>query len=1080
MRPQLVHPRVSAFLQPAHQQPARPLQALTLPPARRCLPKLLPESQSPSQDRLAPNVLERAGCENRNRREGSRLEFPATGSTTGSGSGSNSFTVGDSRAEVSAPIRSTASQHERPGSDPLKRHRLDEEDSHGHSSKHDSSLLAAPATQPRTLPAISEALASTDDARSQVPSGPRILSSTAAAAAASPNRVSAGSSSSSASYASAMSFEYTLTSSGPLLGTAMSPIDLTGGPSSSVVPSPRGASPTHPIDLTGASTSGSPASSTAGKMSKGSSEPEMMDIDSDTWHFAHDAKIVSLDEMFDRQLHEAEEARQISSDEALARELQGRLDGGTADASAAWAPDPAFASGLSDDLDQDEVGLAMLGHRVLRAQCPKCVTLLVGDPRLDIVERTSMHAASDKLLLSHLQCPACSGYVCLGCGKRVEYLNSLPTLPDPTPAHGLRATACCPSDRTFMIWLLACGYELPPCAAAPGKSSPKTLKGVLKDKIGGVNSEAKKQDSSATPKSVLGALTGKSAYSKGIGYGGGANDFDVVQVHHPFVVPGVIGKAAKPPMAPPNGAELISAGALAGTEEGSQAFYFRGMGLVLPSLERANLFDHEPDRIIVAMLSRSPLLSRAAELLRNDSIDEIMKKEGLYLALLEFIRAMASHSLTATLVHADLVIYPTEKELFSASLHPKQASAGGGGGSSKGKEKAAEKTAEKTSSLASLVERLGAVCGRVARTAALHPMDFQADDGKRMLALCSIVLQLHEFLSANRHAATAAPAAGGAWAIFGYAAAPASSIIQTRAAAAERRVAEYRDWHRSNCLGEVEDEKLMEASGYGGAARLLARQMPTVRGRMKRLISETTTLATALPEGIYVRHASSRLDLMKVLIVGPAKTPYENGLFEFDLFCPALYPQEPPQMLFRTTGGGKVRFNPNLYEDGKVCLSILNTWQGQPWDASQSTLLQVLVSIQSMIFCDEPWYNEPGREFSPNKSASESYNRSVQDWTMQHAMLPWLRQLDGAGAGTKSGGAVASTAATANRPSTGATDPLHVWNDVVQKHFEANSKAIVETIRTWKGKSGSRGGSKSSPLVNEVTDLITKKGFLKA
>ncbi len=56
---------------------------------------------------------------------------------------------------------------------------------------------------------------------------------------------------------------------------------------------------------------------------------------------------------------------------------------------------------------------------------------------------------------------------------------------------------------------------------------------------------------------------------------------------------------------------------------------------------------------------------------------------------------------------------------------------------------------------------------------------------------------------------------------------------------------------------------------------------------------------------------------MKVLIIGPKGTPYEHGLFEFDLFCPSNFPNAPPNMLFRTTGGGRVRFNPNLYNCGK-------------------------------------------------------------------------------------------------------------------------------------------------------------------
>ena len=59
----------------------------------------------------------------------------------------------------------------------------------------------------------------------------------------------------------------------------------------------------------------------------------------------------------------------------------------------------------------------------------------------------------------------------------------------------------------------------------------------------------------------------------------------------------------------------------------------------------------------------------------------------------------------------------------------------------------------------------------------------------------------------------------------------------------------------------------------------------------------------------------------------PEETPYSGGCYLFDIFFPGKYPAAPPQVNFRTTGGGSVRFNPNLYTDGKVCLSLLGTWE---------------------------------------------------------------------------------------------------------------------------------------------------------
>ncbi|KAG5176482.1 ubiquitin-conjugating enzyme/RWD-like protein, partial [Tribonema minus] len=57
-------------------------------------------------------------------------------------------------------------------------------------------------------------------------------------------------------------------------------------------------------------------------------------------------------------------------------------------------------------------------------------------------------------------------------------------------------------------------------------------------------------------------------------------------------------------------------------------------------------------------------------------------------------------------------------------------------------------------------------------------------------------------------------------------------------------------------------------------------------------------------------------NLMRAVITGPKDTPYQDGLFEFDIFLPAQYPNVPPQVQLITTGHGKVRYNPNLYACG--------------------------------------------------------------------------------------------------------------------------------------------------------------------
>lgn len=54
------------------------------------------------------------------------------------------------------------------------------------------------------------------------------------------------------------------------------------------------------------------------------------------------------------------------------------------------------------------------------------------------------------------------------------------------------------------------------------------------------------------------------------------------------------------------------------------------------------------------------------------------------------------------------------------------------------------------------------------------------------------------------------------------------------------------------------------------------------------------------------------------MIAAPTGTPYDSGLFEFDIYCPPQYPSVPPKVNLMTTGRGRVRFSPNLYACGNV------------------------------------------------------------------------------------------------------------------------------------------------------------------
>lgn len=197
-----------------------------------------------------------------------------------------------------------------------------------------------------------------------------------------------------------------------------------------------------------------------------------------------------------------------------------------------------------------------------------------------------------------------------------------------------------------------------------------------------------------------------------------------------------------------------------------------------------------------------------------------------------------------------------------------------------------------------------------------------------------------------------------------------------------------------------------------------------------RIMSEFSSLKKDLPvnwdSSVILRIIPTNINLISFIIVGPKDTPYHNGLFEFHAYFPDNYPSVVPQVIINTTDNGKVRFNPNLYNTGKVCLSLLGTWSGQKgesWIPEISSLFQVIISIQSLILVDEPYFNEPGYEGTigteNGKKNSMRYSDDIRYNTMRVAMLGMLK----------------------NKPIG--------YEDFITQHFKLKKNEIIKVLDKW-------------------------------
>ena len=139
--------------------------------------------------------------------------------------------------------------------------------------------------------------------------------------------------------------------------------------------------------------------------------------------------------------------------------------------------------------------------------------------------------------------------------------------------------------------------------------------------------------------------------------------------------------------------------------------------------------------------------------------------------------------------------------------------------------------------------------------------------------------------------------------------------------------------------------------------------------------------------GIYYAHDET--DMLKgyALIIGPSETIYSDGFYLFEFFFPPNYPFSPPTLKFRTTDG-LTRFHPNLYRNGKVCLSILNTWKGEQWTSCQ-TVRSILLTLIT-LFHNQPLLNEPG--FTTKSKDFIPYNETIQYRNYKGSILGIVNQ----------------------------------------------------------------------------------------
>ena len=185
---------------------------------------------------------------------------------------------------------------------------------------------------------------------------------------------------------------------------------------------------------------------------------------------------------------------------------------------------------------------------------------------------------------------------------------------------------------------------------------------------------------------------------------------------------------------------------------------------------------------------------------------------------------------------------------------------------------------------------------------------------------------------------------------------------------------------------------------------------------IKRILVDYIDLNNEPLENIHIYYDDNNITTLYTLIIGPKDTPYEGGYYYFKIEYDETYPNKAPKCKFETINN-KIRFNPNLYENGKICLSILGTWSGPGWKPVMNTR-SILLNFQSLLheypIINEPMYNN----LNVNDIKSLNYNKILKYYNYKFAILEMFKK----------------------------KDYYPFFNDIIEKHFNENYEKYINEL----------------------------------
>ncbi|RWS28036.1 Ubiquitin-conjugating enzyme E2 G2-like protein [Leptotrombidium deliense] len=146
---------------------------------------------------------------------------------------------------------------------------------------------------------------------------------------------------------------------------------------------------------------------------------------------------------------------------------------------------------------------------------------------------------------------------------------------------------------------------------------------------------------------------------------------------------------------------------------------------------------------------------------------------------------------------------------------------------------------------------------------------------------------------------------------------------------------------------------------------------------LRRLMAEYKQLTLNPPEGVIAGPVDEENFFeWEALITGPQETCFEGGVFPARLTFPSDYPLNPPKMQFTCE-----MFHPNVYPDGRVCISILHAPGDDPMGyESAAERWSPVLSVEKVLLSVISMLAEPNEESGANVDAAKMWREDRQQF----------------------------------------------------------------------------------------------------